>query len=129
MENPKFEQPVDTQEEKKYTEDELGEVEFQRDWYEPLRRIDESGNDFREDIINGLGSNLGIPGYGENEGAPTEEQQARLEELYQMVIASSENEPTPTDSGETSEQISQEKRNEKFGEAATEALDNTETQN
>lgn len=79
--------------EKELSEDEQVEVNSFKDWYvnAKQKQPDASEADFRKTIISGLGYRLNIPGYGigdqDNPDAkPTEEQQARLEELYRMVV-------------------------------------------
>lgn len=94
VENAKFSSDRHKEE---LSEDEQTEVEFFKKWYadEKRRNPDATEAGCRKTIISGLGYHLGIPGYGLEDAdnadiKPTEEQQARLEELYGMVVASSD---------------------------------------
>ncbi len=90
---------VEKAKEKQLSNDEQAEIKWFKDWYADAKQEqpDASEADFRKTIISGLGYHLGIPGYrlGDQDNPdakPTEEQQARLEELYEMVVNSSEGE-------------------------------------
>ena len=85
------------EQEKKLSDEESTEVKVFKEWYKNKKQEDPdvSEDALRKTIISGLGYKLGIPGYGlfdydDPSVNPTEEQQARLEELYRMVIDSSE---------------------------------------
>ncbi len=118
MENPKFEQQPDEPEKDQLSADEQRVVNDLKDWLkqEKQKNPNLSGDKIHETIISGLGYNLGIPGYGANpDGAPSEEQQARLVELYKMIVDSDEKELAEEGSSDSA-------RNEKFGEATTSAV-------
>ncbi len=85
--------------EKQLSDTEQTEVEFFKDWYANAKQKqpDASEADFRKTIVSGLGYHLGIPGYrlGDQDNPdakPTEEQQARLEELYGIVVGKEKSE-------------------------------------
>lgn len=120
MENPKFEQQPDGPEKDQLSADEQREVDELKDWLkqEKQKSPNLSSDKIHETIISGLGYKLGIPGYGANaDGAPSSEQQARLAELYRIIVDSAEKELAEEGSSNSV-------RNEKFGEAASEAFDN-----
>ncbi len=121
MENPKFEQQPDGPEKDQLSADEQRVVDNLKDWLkqEKQKNPNLSGDEIHETIISGLGYELGIPGYGaaNADGAPSSEQQARLVELYKIIVDSAEKELAEEGSSNSA-------RNEKFGEAASEALDN-----
>ena len=88
---------IGNSQEKQLSDAEQTEVEFFKNWYADAKQNqpDASEADFRKTIVSGLGYRLGIPGYGlddqDNPDAkPTEEQQARLEELYEIVVGKEE---------------------------------------
>ena len=90
---------VENAKEEQLSDDEQAEVEYLKDWYANAKQEnpDTSEADFHKTIISGLGYNLGIPGYGlldrnNPDAKPTQEQQARLEELYKMVVGEGESE-------------------------------------
>jgi hypothetical protein len=131
MENPKFEQQPNGLEKDQLSEAEKAGVETQIDWYETQKQEhpEATEEELKNTIISGLGYSLGIPGYrmgDENnpEAKPTEEQQARLEELYRMVISTSKSESVPSAPERAETDNPHEERNEKFGEAASEVFDN-----
>ena len=83
--------------EKQLSDAEQTAVDFFKDWYANAkqRRPDTSEAVFRETIVSGLGYHLDIPGYrlsdqDNPDAKPTEEQQARLEELYGIVVGKEE---------------------------------------
>ena len=85
--------------EKRLSDNEQGEVDFFKEWYANAKQEqpDASEADFRKTIVSGLGYHLGIPGYrlGDEDNPdakPTEEQQTRLEELYEMVVGKEKSE-------------------------------------
>ena len=89
---------TDANREPELTDAEQAAVARFEDWYKTKKqeKPEVSEDDFHKTIVSGLGGSLGIPGYrfGDSEdpsAKPTEEQQARLEELYGMVVGSSEN--------------------------------------
>ena len=122
MENPKFEQQPNGPEKDQLSEAEKAEVETQKDWYETQKQEHPGATEeeLKNTIISGLGYSLSIPGYrmGDEdnpEAKPTEDQQARLEELYKIVVDSAEKELAKEGSSNSA-------RNEKFGEATTSAV-------
>ena len=90
---------VEQSKEKELSEDEQAAIKMLKSDYEAKKQNqpDISEDDFHKTIVSGLGYYLDVPGYrlGDSDNPdikPTEEQQARLEELYEMVVGSSEDE-------------------------------------
>ena len=90
---------VEKAKEKQLSSTEQTEVNFFKEWYANAKQEqpDASEADFRKTIVSGLGYHLGIPGYrlGDEDNPdakPTEEQQTRLEELYEMVVGKEKSE-------------------------------------
>lgn len=85
-------------------------------WYESAkqRQPDASKDDLHKTIVSGLGYYLSVPGYrlgDEGYVNPTDRQQSRLEELYNIVISeknitdTKQNNTTPEDTGRRSFEI------------------------
>lgn len=82
--------------EQNLSQKEQAEIDCFKRWYNKNKQKhpDMPEEDFHTSIVSGLGYHLSIPGYRlkdleNSDTKPTEEQQARLEELYEKVVETS----------------------------------------